>query len=253
MPSMLASRVLLQERTHEVFEYLKFLKAIIDKSAQLLLPGEGGASPVSKELTHTLKANGYLLLYNVVEATMTQAIDDIHSAIRQAKMNGDLSSVDDMNESLFLKIVTTLRSGRSDFPGPIKPPSGSTIVDYWLDDYKTRVANSRNPLYSGNLDGKKILEIACEYGYNIFGEDRQLKHHSLLRTKNKRNDLAHGRISFRDCGRDIGSADLYRDSIDLIRCLRKNLLAIEAYVQERGYLKSVVSIAVAPVLQLQPA
>lgn len=232
----LSSRVLLTERTQEILEYLKFLRIVLSTNASLHIPSNEKKIPISKELTHTLKANGYLLLYNVVEATMTQAIADIHNAI-EARINesDSILVLDDMNPSLYAHILRRFKVGKEQIDNSVTPLSGRLIVKYWLRDHAKLVSANQNPLFSGNIDGRKIFEVAQKYGYASFGEEGRLTDNSLLTAKTNRNKLAHGEISFMDCGKSISAPDLIKDAIGVIRCLRHNLFAIETFIDQAGY------------------
>ncbi len=60
------------ERAQEVSDYLTFLR---DLEQQIIkLSKDGKLSTIDSELEKTLKATGYLLLYNLVESTMRNAI-----------------------------------------------------------------------------------------------------------------------------------------------------------------------------------
>ena len=67
---------MLRERAHEVVAYVRFLRVAVERDATVTAtPGQRLA--INKNLTHTLKANLYLLLYSTVEACMTQLVEDM--------------------------------------------------------------------------------------------------------------------------------------------------------------------------------
>lgn len=235
MPT-LPCQALLNERSAEIIGYLRFIKKIISDNATLFNPATNNQIPISKDLTHTLKANGYLLLYNVVEATMTTAIEDIHAAIeRDWASNSDIT-LDRMNPKLFERVLSRFRAGKSSDLSAAAPVAGRWLIKYWLDDHAKLVKENKNPLASGNLDGRKILEMAEIYGFDSFGRVSAMKHKGMHMAKQKRNDLAHGKTSFLDCGKDIGLEDLISDSVGVLRCLRHHVQAIQIFISERGYL-----------------
>jgi hypothetical protein len=75
-------------------------------------------------------------------------------------------------------------------------------------------------LYSGNLDSKKIDSIFARYGLSINLNTNELKH-----VKDFRNKLAHGEISFEECGRQISLP--YLDNI-----IRKTFASLETLLTE---------------------
>jgi hypothetical protein len=61
------------ERSKEVSKYFIFLKSLEQGTTKLSMDGKGDSSKIKvidPELLKTLKASGFLLLYNLVEATM---------------------------------------------------------------------------------------------------------------------------------------------------------------------------------------
>lgn len=248
---ILMCRSLLQERSQEVLLYLRFLKTVIYENAELHLPKRKENISINKDLTHTLKANGYLLFYNVVEATMSTAIDDIHRAIRADLENGRSNlTLDCLNPGLFKRVLSRFRSGKEDMLSQAAPSAGTWLVEYWLNDHDKEVNKERNPLISGNLDGRKMLEMAKMYGFDVYGRAERLKHPGLFKAKEKRNDLAHGKTSFKDCGTDTAIDDLVREGVGVLRCLRHHVCAVEAFIAQRGYVRHPPAAAA---LALQPA
>ncbi|MDD2728197.1 MAE_28990/MAE_18760 family HEPN-like nuclease [Malikia sp.] len=249
--SMLMCRSLLNERGREVLLYLRFLKTVINEDAGLHLPRENATAPIDRDLTHTLKANGYLLIYNLVEATMTMAITDIHRAMRCDMAAGlDDMTLDCLNPALFERVLRRFKEGASDKLSGSYPSSGAWLVKYWLDDHDQAVRNNKNPLASGNLDGQKIVEMAKKYGFDTYGREDQMKHPGLYKAKEKRNALAHGKTSFKDCGMDTSVDLLLEEGVGVLRCLRHHVRAVEAFIAQRGYVRPPRAVAAPP---LQPA
>uniref|UniRef100_UPI0035CC0E4B MAE_28990/MAE_18760 family HEPN-like nuclease n=1 Tax=uncultured Nostoc sp. TaxID=340711 RepID=UPI0035CC0E4B len=60
------------ERAKDVSDYLYFLRDL--EQGQILLNKNGAISKIDDELDKSLKATGFLLLYNLIESTMRNAI-----------------------------------------------------------------------------------------------------------------------------------------------------------------------------------
>lgn len=233
------SRAVLSERTAEIFAYLRFLNQAVRTGAALVNSSDPIPKQLSKDLTHTLKANTYLLLYNIVEATMTQAIADIHRTI-----DAKLPELDHLHPALFLHVLRRFRSGTYELANAPAVPGAQLLVRMWLDDYAKQIkAGGSNPLFSGNVDSRKIIEIGEKYGFAT-ESDHHLRERSLQTTKVKRNELAHGSTSFRDCGQALSVPTLVSEAVALIRCLRRVVLAIEDYLVSQRYLKPLPPVAV---------
>lgn len=71
------------ERAKEVSKYFYFLKNLEQRSIQLSMGNAIKTKPIDDHLENTLKATGYLLLYNLVEATMRNAIERIFEELRR--------------------------------------------------------------------------------------------------------------------------------------------------------------------------
>ncbi|ABM40222.1 MAE_28990/MAE_18760 family HEPN-like nuclease [Polaromonas naphthalenivorans] len=243
MPAAL-SRSLLNARATEVRAYLAFLQAALERGAELNARSLAAPLELDIELTHTLKANTYLLLYNVVEATMTQLIGDIHRTVKQSG-----AVLDELHPQMYLHILRRFQNVKIDIPETTAlVPSGTAIIDHWLNDYETRAKAYSNYLLSGNVDSKRIREIGRNYGFASLekGQDAHLSHASLLTTKTHRNMLAHGEVSFRDCGQLLAYADVDRDTNGLLNCLVSVVDHVDNYLKRGLYLRANVPPPVTP-------
>jgi hypothetical protein len=234
MPTAL-SHALLHARATEVRAYLAFLQAALERGAELHARTLPAPFALDIELTHTLKANTYLLLYNVVEATMTQLIADIHSAVKQSG-----AALDDLHPQMYLHILKRFRVSRVEINAQSTPvPCGATIIDHWLRDYEICAKGNNNYQLSGNVDSKRIREIGRDYGFASLeeGQDTHLSHASLLTTQNRRNKLAHGELSFRDCGQELAYTDVASDANGLLTCLHNVVNHVTDYLKRGLYLR----------------
>ena len=101
-------------------------------------------------------------------------------------------------------------------------------------------------LFSGNLDARKIREIANKYGFScsigaITLEDGTIQNFNrdhILTVKSRRNELAHGDYSFKDCGSNYTLQELMEIKIHVISYLRQVLEHIENYINDRKYLEN---------------
>lgn len=253
--SKLPCRALLQERTMEIRLYLRFLRKVLNSNAELYFPHSKTTEIIEKELTHTLKANGYLLLYNAMEAICAAAIEDIHAAV-ELELNGNNInfSVESLNIQLIQQVLRRFKASATLQYKHIKPDASRWLVEHWLTDHKLQVANNHNPLMSGNLDGKVMREIAETYGFDVYGSIHMPRNKSPQVTKQKRNDLAHGHESFAQCGRNLSLTDLVGDSVGVVIYLRRYVGAVEQFIRQRGYVaaaQAIPSAVAAP--RLEPA
>jgi hypothetical protein len=77
------------ERSKEVSKYFIFLKNLEKENIQLSMKENSKVKIIDSELLKTLKASGFLLLYNLVEATMRNAIEAIFDELRDKRVSYD--------------------------------------------------------------------------------------------------------------------------------------------------------------------
>jgi hypothetical protein len=178
----------------------------------------------NQKLEQTLKASCFLLLYNLVESTLTQAITAIYDDLEEKKV--EYCSI---KEILKKRVVKNL-VGKQDI---------DRLHDRFLQSGGNILVSGFNAvaLFSGNVDARRVREIAKEYGFSSDINHKDAKGGSdLLTIKNNRNDLAHGIKSFSEIGRDCTIPKLTKmkeASIAYLDCILEN---IEKYIQEQEYL-----------------
>lgn len=249
MSSLLLSRNILNERTKEIKLYIHFLKCVIVKNAKLQIQEEQISIPINRDLGHTLKANGYLLLYNAIEAVCSNSFIDIHQSVENELKNESSDiSVEKMNIKLIQQVLKRFKaSGNVDYALLDNPPkTGTWLIEQWIEDHKKEVSKQKNPLMSGNLDSKQMRELAEKYGFNTFGNLMMPRNEGPKKAKENRNNLAHGHQSFADCGRELTYQDVARDAVGVIVYLRRYVCAVEKYIQQKGYLAQPPALAPQP-------
>ena len=233
------SQDLLKSRRKEVTGYLRFLERALDTNATIQ---SISASPLQLELelTHTLKANTYLLLYNTIEAVMSQLLAEIHDEIKASDVN-----LDDLNPNLYLEVIRKLKQGKESIEDNFSYPCGRPFVEYWLRDYKKAVGDNRNPHFSGNIDGMKIKTIGLKYGFAIGNDavDSKLTHAALQKAKNHRNTLAHGEKSFTDLGRGLSYTQIRDDAVATLRTLGTIRIVVNDFLKSEGYRRPRIPLA----------
>jgi hypothetical protein len=96
---------------------------------------------------------------------------------------------------------------------------------------------SKDELFSGNLDSRKVKETAIEYGFSHSTDYSKTGNgEDLLIIKSNRNALAHGFQSFSEVGRGKSADELLKIKNKTIRYLRQILENIEQYLLNQDYL-----------------
>lgn len=216
-----------EQRKQEVNLYFEFLKKQIGEEI----------SPKNQDIDtdkieKILKANSFLILYNFIESSMRNAIQAIHDSIETEAVPYRL--LEQGLQKIYLKQLyhRLKESNNSTFESSMIPFLEKIIDDAFIKEYNQALT------FSGNVDAQKIRELARDYGFsNTSGASRGGR--ELLTVKTKRNHLAHGNISFSECGRDHSFSDLNTIKDEVIGFLRDILSEIEDYIDKQTYKKGI--------------
>lgn len=222
-------------RVREVDIYFDFLESTLAPNAAVEYHDSSSPAPVQRVvLTHDiqkiLKANAFLILYNLVEATIRQAIIEIYDAITSECLT---------YRQLRIELRHLWISHRHGSPTLDK--SILERVKQVVEDVANDTAIALDPDYlpiGGNIDAAKVRELADAYGFSKRVRPDVKGGEKLLRVKTNRNNLAHGHISFIECGRDTGPEDLKNIRDQVVYYLEDILQNVEQYIHGRHYCAS---------------
>lgn len=143
------------ERAKDVSDYLHFLRDL--EQGQILLSKDGGISKIDSELDKSLKSTGFLLLYNLIESTMRNAIQSIFDEISNKGVSFD---------KLRLEIKKIILKN-------VKNNVHQCGVDNFVEQTEIIFRDiiqsgfNRDDLFSGNVDAREIKIIAQVYGFSV--------------------------------------------------------------------------------------
>jgi MAE_28990/MAE_18760-like HEPN len=209
------------ERKAEIDLYFDFLEDLMEKKAQII-SSDGSKQNVNIELAKILRANGFLLIYNVVESCVTQGIEAIYLDIIDKGVN-----YNDIKSNIQAEIINNVKNNVKidDFISQVN----NITVDI--------VAHYPKKIFSGNIDAKKIRETAKKYGFSHETNSEMTKSGAqLLTVKQKRNDLAHGDISFKECGQDYTIQQMVDIKNEVMQYLKEILDNIGHFLVNKEYL-----------------
>jgi autotransporter translocation and assembly factor TamB len=213
-------------RAQEVDDYFIFLQGLIKQTTKLAVADSAGQDQIQSlnpELAKTLKANGFLLLYNLVESTMRNAIVAIFDEFKNQAI-----SFDQLKPEIKMIVLQNLKN-RS--PKKIYLQINQISIDIITATFE------REELFSGNVDARLIKEIAEKYGFSYQTDFAKTKNgQNLVVIKRNRNDLAHGIKSFEEVGRDQTIEELLEIKEEVIEYLRQILENIKTYLDNQEYL-----------------
>ncbi|MFZ6711608.1 MAE_28990/MAE_18760 family HEPN-like nuclease [Undibacterium sp. TC9W] len=236
---MLKTREVFEERAEEIALYFNFIYEIIDRRAMLsLTPPFSTANPELRDLKHipsdvidTLKANGFLLLYNIVEATITRAVQAIYMDIEKHDHH-----FDELHPLLRKHIASTFRRDDDSYKRIIESthPISKSII---------RAGFEASRLFSGNIHHKTLKEFADKIGFSVDTDGEKTRGGKrLTNVKNRRNELAHGNMSFLACGKITPIEEILEIRNEVISYLEEILDNIEEYLNSKKYLEKNVSV-----------
>lgn len=215
------TRIEYHKRLHEVEVYFEALKLLDNGSCSIKctdILGVETTKEIDSELSTILKANGFLLLYNLIESTIRKSIDAVINSMHT-------SSVTFRNLSDELRKLWIRQEGKN--PNEEKIMSIAKIVlENGLLTFKKDFIN-----ISGNIDAQEIRKILKQVGGNEISDGRCLK-----AIKDKRNHLAHGEFSFSEIGKDYTVNDLIAYKNDTKEYLSKVLEEIQSFIDNQKYL-----------------
>jgi MAE_28990/MAE_18760-like HEPN len=215
-----------KERAKDVSDYLHFLRDL--EQGQILLSKDGGISKIDSELDKSLKATGFLLLYNLIESTMRNAIQSIYDEISNKGVSFD---------QLRLEIKKIILKNVKD---NVQQCGVNNFVEQTEIIFRDIIQSgfNRDDLFSGNVDAKEIKIIAKLYGFSVITDKDTRDGIDLLSIKKNRNDLAHGVMSFKEVGQNTSAENLVEISERVIKYLRQILENIDEYLVNQQYLDS---------------
>ncbi|TVU54008.1 MAG: hypothetical protein EA414_09260 [Arthrospira sp. PLM2.Bin9] len=225
----------------EVSQYFMFLKRLEQKTMiidnyQLYVGDINADQRIDKndqiyfntDIEKTLKANGFLLLYNLVEGTMRRAIEYIFDYLDSHQVDFDV-----LRRELKIVVLKNIKKRSPEkIIDKIDKISLDIIIETWDND----------DIFSGNIDAKKIKDVAKTYGFSSKTSPQRTQNgEHLLLIKNHRNDLAHGLKSFNDIGKDTTAIELFKIKNIVIIYLREIIINIETYLANQEYLRNPVN------------
>lgn len=177
----------LGEREKEIEEYFKLIKFV---EGETLSNRSGDQFNVSPLLIKTLKGAVFLLLYNLIESTMREAVSAIHDSISSSS-----HGYDDVRAELQKELWRRARNNNITLDDIVSDTSRGVSLNFHIATF-----NAKN-LFSGNITREEIKKIAKIYGFRERTDARKTaKGERLEEVKNNRNDLAHGNKTFSGVG-----------------------------------------------------
>lgn len=224
---------LLKSRAREVVGYVRFLSLALENDAFVGAKRIGLTQPLTKGVTHTLKANLCLLLYSAMEAALVQLLDEMYEAIGQ-----NCQGADQLNAQLLLMVAQSFKARKTDASSAnTTAPLHESLFSAWVSDWKSLATakEKRTAGISGSVDSRAIAAQLRRFGVIPADTPPYLSSPSLLRAKNRRNELAHGEKSFSELGQELALPELREDARQVFRTLARVAQEVDVFLKQRRY------------------
>lgn len=203
-------------------------RAVAERANQDGLPAP---TPEVTLASSVIRSNIKIMIYNIIEFTVTSLISAIYDRLKD-----ESCGYADVSEKLrTLWHHTRMRT--------LSDPSASNdtavrISKQLLDEAIANKAlrlDTHKTISGGNLDGKKILRLFDDHGVSVHTADAEFRADELKDIKDRRNDLAHGSVSFAEASNQVTTselADLINRVDSFLMQLRKDVID---YLDFGGY------------------
>ncbi|MDE5626340.1 MAG: hypothetical protein K2I58_00100 [Candidatus Amulumruptor sp.] len=226
---MLTTKSEFERRLKEINLYFDALAPLDDCSCFIesqTINGETKRTPIDSELNKILKANGFILMYNLLEATIRNTIRAIGDKISDEGLK--YQDFSDNLKRLWINHTFKDSDKQTDKHKFISPILHKIVNNEFLKFEEESVS------ISGNIDAKKVREIAKRIGYKEPKDGAD-----LLVIKEKRNQLAHGEKTFGEIGRDISVKQLIEMKNAMMSFIEEVLDNVQEYIDNKNYCQPV--------------
>ncbi|UPK62844.1 MAE_28990/MAE_18760 family HEPN-like nuclease [Rhodococcus pyridinivorans] len=229
---MILARETFSERREEVEELLQYLEKSEDPTA-LTTPG----APKGETL-RILRASCYVMIYNMIESTISVCLEDLSTAIQST-----VPSVQSLNEKVFERYLISKYNSRLITSSNERAVA---LARELMDEVgRTSISEFVFVAPSGNCTDKNIENTLNGVGIKLKMEkdlktrvkrkvsDNRTILEALVRI---RNDLAHGNRAFSDVGQGATVVDLKRTFDLAVEYMELVINHFEDYIDNSGYL-----------------
>lgn len=219
-------------------ELMKFLetkeynrKDGVSEFDRFFYEGESRIHLTYQSLINILKSNVSLMIYNIIEYTVSNLIDSIYDEIRINHL-----SYIDVSESIRTLWKKTILKAANDPNANFNTflRKNEEIIDKILNS-STIEMRSRNTLPAGNLDGISIKETFELHGIHVRTSSQYYRPDILRGIKENRNNLAHGSVSFVDAVRSDSIDDIKHNAEFVVAFLEELIETVEVYLNQQEF------------------
>ena len=229
-----------EERLQEIETYLDLLEAL-EKQVQEGPPRIGETGPtITVQQQKILYSSVYLQLYNLVESTITRCVD----AVSKAVVNNNLWAPGDLSVDLRREWVRCIARTHTELNYENRLEAALGLCEHLVQTLPVSAFKVEKG-GGGNWDDNTIQDISIRLGltlrfsrevYSTIKRPFRNDQGPLAFVKSLRNSLAHGSLSFVECGEGITVDDLrgLKDSTALY--LREVVASFKVFIEAHEFL-----------------
>lgn len=226
-----------ENRLTEVELYFKFLNDLHEEEVALQFPKKrklvDKTKKIESDITSLLKANAFLLLYNIVESTIREGILVVYHKLNDEnysyhQIRNEIQNI--WSKYQFKKSFDVNSSWETYYKKTLE------ILDHVINDSTIIMDRNAIPI-SGNLDADQIRLLCDLHGIKKNVHSAAKGGVSLNEIKTQRNLLAHGSLSFSECGRQFSISQLNTMKSESIVFIRSILRNMEDYFNDKEFEK----------------
>lgn len=211
------------QRKNEISSYIEMLKVLENDGAKIS-DIDGNDLVITVVQQKVCKASCYLLIYNLVEATVMNGITSIYNKIKDENLS-------------FVQVMDKLRrvwwhARAESISATGKNEVIETIYDYYCETLTSSQLDFKNFIsgVSGNMSAEGIRSVCHRYGIQVVPNGNELED-----VKRYRNWLAHGNKSFSEIGQDTTATELETSVEKIFVFLDIFVININTYLTEEKY------------------
>ena len=208
------------EDIEETFRLVDFIANVESHRNLPITNAEGCALFVTQEMQCALKAQFLVVLYNIVESTVCDCLNSFYDSIAD-----DGLTFAELSDEMRLMWKNYLK--RTSNPDYQKSDAELMSMAIRFENLAINI--------SGSLDIRKIIDVFSKHGCKLDETNRERFSNSFLVVKNKRNILAHGNVSFSDCGSNYMVSDLEKFKKDILDGLQEVVTQAKEYISNKDY------------------